>query len=640
MSSRRFHIDWDDILDAQTETIRRRFPEDDEQRAEELNEDIELQEKDMMGSEAEHIAEKQAEELPEAVTREFTEAHMEQIASHSSAEEVNRINMSARDEIGSVNLKFEDERFTGVSDVDVGAVEKEDVTGLVRSIDEIIQNLDLVEDVTLETNPRDDVDFKRQGHTTEMMLRGSGGQFDWEEAERGLYPGEDMISGAPRYFAFNDTYDGVMQVAGTGSLQTTMRPKIYREHENNPDKWIRDFSGGGESIGMHALSPLIYGPFQASPVIEEISGEDEGFRKVIESLNGRDKAYGQGFQNEHDSKGLGKDESEYVTENSKAAYSPELADIQDLKEQVNFPADSEMTFSNQIQASKMKVVKEGEEYDPENDYDTLDEAVSFLEPGESGFIRVGHEDWNLDGGRNVITTDEFPEHERLEGTVYIVHEDGERESKRVVVDYRDEELFPDEEFDQDDFLRIAQGHYSADATAVWPSWRMRPDRPAFEYRDMCNNPFRNAGIATQVGAFRRWKEIQEFAEQTLGLTEEDAQELRLGVNGQLADHENDRNHMENTGLDYTVNEENEITLQDAWLGEGLETGLLDIISDGVDEMTTGEAYNANMYRDTMTELLENGLTPGEMMAKDYGVDIDGEILYRPDEMVLGDVDGF
>jgi len=637
-NQRRFNVNWEDIRESQAEDVVETFPENDDQRTEG---DEELQEKDMMGGEAEHIVERQNGQTPEPVERDFTIRHMGNISEHPTAEEVKQINTAENNEVAEVELKFSN--YSGTSDVDVGAVEKEDVTGIVRSIDEMIENFDLVENVTAETNPDDDVVFRRQGHLTSMMMRGSGKDFDWDKAEQGIYPGTEMISGAPRYFAFDDTYDGVMQVAGTGSLQVTMRPKIYEEHEGDADAWIRDFSGGGERIGMHAVSPLIYGPFQASPVIDEVLPEgksadeacEEDFRKVIETLNGRDKAYGQGFQNEHDSKGKGKDQGEYVTENSKAAYSPELAEIQDMEDQVDFPADSEWTFSAPTPAGKMKVVEEGETYDPEAEYDTLADAT-FLDEEENGLIRVGHEDWDLPDGRNVIKTNEFPEHERFEGTVYVVDDEGNREKKRVVVDYQDEEIFPD--MDEESFKDTAKGHYTADATAVWQSWRMRPGMPAIEYRDMCNNPFRDAGMATQVGAFRRWREIQDFAEDELGLRETDAQKLRIGVNGMDADHENDPDYLDNVGLNYTINEEEDITLQDAWLGNGLETGLLDIISEGVEEMTDDsmDAYSVEDYRDTMEGLVENGLTPGEMMAKQQGVDLNGEILYDEDDIFVGE----
>lgn len=640
--SKRFEGDWEHFLETQTEEVKQRIPPEDRTREEDIdleNRDVdEIQEYDMMGSEAEHIAERLENDERRAVTREFTKAHMQRIAERESAKEIDRINFSNNDEIEKVEQEFEE--YEGVSDVDVSASEKEDVTGLVRNIDEIIQSMDEVEQETVETNPeKGDVEFRRQGHLTEMMLRGSGGAFDWNKAEEGIYAGTEFLSGAPRYFAFDDTYDGVMQVAGTGSLQTTMRPKIYEEHEGKPDKWMKDFSGGGDRIGMHALSPLIYGAFQSSPVLgseqhnpEEL--DEEEIDRFVEVLNGRDKAYGQGFQNEHDEKGLGKTPEEYVTENSKAAFSPELEDIESVEDAVAFPADSGWTFSNAVEAGKMKVVEEGETYDPEEDYDTLDD-VTFLESDETGHVRVGHEDWDLDGDRDVIKMNEFPEHEKFEGTVYVVDEDGNRERRRVVVDYQDEDLFPDME--KEDFIETVKGHYAADSTAVWESWRMRADKPAFEYRDMGNNPFRDAGIATQVGAFRKWREIQEFAEDELGITTVDqAQELRLGVNGMLADPE-EEDYQSQIGFDYTINEDYDITLQDAWLGdhEMLEDGMIDILAEGVDEMTTGEAYSAEEYRETMTELAENGLTPGEMMAQEYGVEMDGDVLYEPDDIVVG-----
>lgn len=626
--NRRFKGEWEHFLEEQAQEIKGDIPSTDQATASDLDADS-VQEYDMMGSEAEQIVEREDENGSHAVKRDYTKRHMQAIANNDAATGVDYINLSNSNEIEKIDLEFDN--FDGVSDMDVSASEKEDVTGLVRSIDEIIQNLDLVEQVTVEENPDDDVVFRRQGHLTEMMLRGSEGAFDWNNAEEGIYAGTEFLSGAPRYFAFDDTYDGVMQVAGTGSLQTTMRPKIYEDHEGHPDQWISDFNGGGDRLGMHALSPLIYGPFQSSPVI----GSTENGEKFIETLNGRDKAYGQGFQNEHDQKGLGKDEEEYVTENSKAAFSPELEDIETVEDAVAFPADSEWTFSNAVEAGKMKVVEEGETYDQDQDYETLDEAIEFLNEDDTGHVRVGHEDWDLEDGRNVIKMNEFPEHERFEGTVYVVDEEGNREQKRVVVDYQDEEFFP--EMDEEDFMETVKGHYAADSTAVWESWRMRPDKPAFEYRDMGNNPFRNAGIATQVGAFRKWREIQEFAEDELGITSiEDAQKMRIGVNGMSANPEED-DYQSEIGFDYTINEEYGITLQDAWTGdhEILDNSMIDIIADGVDEMSTGEAYSVDEYRETMTELAENGLTPGEMMAQDYGVETDGDQLYNPEDTTLG-----
>ncbi len=643
--SQRFSGEWEELLESQADEIRRKVPETDGTREEQVDlEELdvdEIQEADMMGSEAEHIAERETSEGRRALNRDFTIRHMQNISEHKASEEVSTINMSEKEEIASV--KFDFGEYGGVSDVDVGASEKEEVTDLVSSVDDMIQNMDLVEQVTVESNPDpEDVQFRRQGHLTEMMIRGSGGDFDWDKADRGIYPGQEKISGAPRYFDFDLTYPGVMQVAGTGSIQTTMRPKIYEEHEGDPDAWIRDFSGGGDRIGMHALSPLIYGPFQGSSVVEEveIDGETE---KVIEVLNGRDKAYGQGFQSDHDLKGLDRTVEGYITENSKAGYSPELEEIRSMEDAVNFPATSGWTFSNAVEAGKMKVVEEGETYDPEADYETLDEATDMdIAPDEAGHVRVGHDDWDIPGDRTTIDMDEFPDYEMFEGTVHIVDEDGNREQKRVVVDYRDEEMFPD--MDDEEFMEVMKGHYSADATAVWEPFRMRPDKPAFEYRDMCNNPFRDAGMATQVGAFRRWREIQEFAEDQLGITSvHDAQELRLGVDGMLAKNPEDEDYHEQMGMDYTVNDEYGITLQDAWLGdhEQLDTGMIDIISDGLraddldTDLVTGEAYSVDQYREQMTELVENGLTPGEMMAKQHGVEIEGEVMYDENDIRVG-----
>lgn len=596
---RRFQTSWNEVRNELSNSVREKVPDTD------LEAKEGEQKFDQLGAEEEHITEINTENGPQAVNRDFTNQHLRNIASHPKAGETETISTKNNDTFAGVEIKTNG--FNGFSEYDVGP-EKEDVTDIVSSIGEAIENLDKVEQVTTETSPRRDVEFKRQGTLTEMMLRDSNGVFNWNNAEAGDFPGQEFITGKPRYFAFDDTYTGVMQVAGTGSIQVTMRPKIYEEHEGNPDKWVRDFEGG-DRVGMHALSPLIYGPFQASPVINE-KGE-------IETLNGRDKAYGQGFQTEWDVKGLGKTPEEYVTENSKAGYSPELSEIETIEDLQEFKADSEWTFSKPVEVSRMQVVDEGETYDPEQDYETLVEQVDFLDSSNAGIIRVGHEDWDLEDGRNTIKLNEFEKHQRLEGKIYLVDEDGNKESKRVVVDYQDDKTFGD--MSEEEFSNAFSGHFQADATAVWEPFRMRPDSPAFEYRDMCNNPFRDAAIATQVGVYRTWKEIQEFAEDELGIYEDDAQELRLGVNDQ--------------GLDYVLNDEHGVTLQDAWMGtNGLDNSLYSIISKGVEEMS-GENYSVEQYRDTMlgTEeqpgLIPNGLTPGEMMAKNHGVDIEGEILY-------------
>jgi len=619
VNERRFTTNWEDVNKELSNEVREKVPSKDKQAEE--NE----QAYNQVGAEEEHIVERlEPNGETSAVKREFTDQHLKTIAQHEQATNTETISTKNDNSVALVEIETDD--YKGSSEYDVGP-EKEDVTGVVSNIGEILENLDQVEKITEETSPKNNVAFKRQGTLTEMMLRGSNGEFDWANAENGIFPGPEFLTGKPRYFAFDDTYTGVMQVAGTGSIQTTMRPKIYdekHEEQTDPDKWVVDFSGGGERVGMHALSPLIYGPFMSSPVINQE-------KKIIETLNGRDKAYGQGFQTEWDSKGLGKTEEEYVTENSKAGYSPILSEIESIQDLQDFKAESEWTFSKPVEAGKMKVVEEGESYDPEKEYETLVENVEgtsyeFVEKDDAGIIRVGHEDWDLNGGRSTIKLSEFPDYEHFEGKIYLVDEDGNKKSKRVVVDYQDEEIFP--EMSDEEFLNEYRGHFEADATAVWEPFRMRPSEPAFEYRDICNNPFRDAAIATQIGVFRKWREIQEFAEEQLGLYEDSAQELRLGVNQE--------------GLSYEIDQERGITLQDAWIGsEKLETSLYNIIAEGVDEMS-GDKYSVEEYQQTMigsenkVGLLPNGLTPGEMIASEYGVEVEGDVLYSPEDLFVGE----
>lgn len=619
VNNRRFNTTWKEVNEELSDEVREKIPSKDKQSSEDE------QAYDQIGAEEEHLVERlEPNGKTEAVKREFTDKHLKNIARHENTKDVEKISTKNDGSIALAEIKTEN--YDGASEYDVGP-EKEDVTGIRSNIGELLENLDKIEQVTIDTSPEEDVAFKRQGHLTEMMLKGSGKAFDWEKAEKDVYAGPEFLTGKPRYFAFDDTYTGVMQVAGTGSIQVTMRPKIYEEeHEGsiNPDKWISDFSGGGERVGMHALSPLFYGPFMNSPIIDTETQE-------IQTLNGRDKAYGQGFQTEWDSKGLGKDEEEYITENSKSCYSPALSDIESVEELQDFKADTEWTFSGPVEAGNMLVVEEGEAYDPEKDYETLVEntegtSFDFINESDAGIIRVGHEDWDLENNRDTIKLSELEDYEHFEGKIYLVDEQGNKESKRVVVDYQNKELFPN--MSNDDFAAEYRKHFEADATAVWEPFRMRPSEPAFEYRDMCNNPFRDAGIATQVGAFRKWREIQEFAEEELGIYEEDAQDLRLGVDRE--------------GLEYEIDEERNITLQDAWTGsEELENSMYEIIEEGVEEMS-GENYSVEQYRNTMlgndeqTGLIPNGLTPGEMMAKEQGIDTEGEILYNPEDIFVGE----
>lgn len=613
--SRKFDVTWSDVNQTLSDGIRGQVPEGDLEAGE-----GEQGHRDM-GVEEENITEKKDSGGNwTATTNTDSTRHTENLASRPDAQSVET------EDIREDNPKTVVEFPEGNSEYDVGP-EKEDSTKIEQSLDGIFESLDRMEERTVEE--MDDGVAKRQGHMTGMINRGSQGPFDWDKFDEGEYPGWNYLTKKIRYPNFIETFGKeLMPVSGTGSVQTTMRPKIYdEEHEGavDEDKWISDFMGGGDRVGMPALSPLIYGPFQNSPIIDEETvineeGEEE-VRKIIETLNGRDKAYGEGFQTDWDQAGLGKTPEEYVTEHSKACYSPELAEIESWNDVFDFFADFEWQFSNKVKAENMKVVDEGETYTQGEEYDTLDDMFEFVDPDDAGYIRVGHEDWGP------IDFSEFAEMEYFEGTIDVPDEEGNRNQTRVVVDYQDDDHFGD--MDSEEYHETVAGHLAAHATAVWPSFRPRVGDPAIEYRDMCTNPFREAGIATQAGSFRRWREIQEFAEDELGIYEEDAQELRLGVNQE--------------GFDYEIDEERGITLQEAWSGdhESLSYGMMDIVSEGVDEMTTGENYSVEQYQDTMMGtgdepgIINNGLTVAEMTAGHHGVDVDGELLYDQEDVVVG-----
>ncbi|MFQ3308307.1 MAG: hypothetical protein ACI977_000539 [Candidatus Nanohaloarchaea archaeon] len=610
--SQRFSkYDWDDINEELAEEKRRQIGSSDRDTGENL------QHHNMIGVEEEHPVEKptSADAIP--VHSDFSLEHLQRLAEIEQAINTERVDTHEDNIVKLVELEFDE--YKGASEYDVGP-EKEDVTGIVNTVDDALKNLNQVEQTTLDSAPRDDVQFRRQGMLTRMM---TGNFYDTV--------GREHFFQEPKYEMFGNTYD-VEPVAGTGSIQVTMRPKIYDEEhdqEVDVDKWLSEFKGGQDEIGMSALSPLFYGPFMSSPVMYNHEG-----KTVIETLNGRDKAYDESFLTLWDRQGQNNKEEpgDYITKNSKAGFSPALANIESIEEDQDFSASSEWNFA-QVEASKVKVVDD-EDYDQDEDYDVLSDRVEFIDEDDNALIRVGKENWDLEDKDSIMPFKEFIEREMFGGEVIVFDEEGNSTEYTGVVDYRDEEIFPD--MDDEAFKEEGKKQFKADTTAVWEPWRERPADMALEYRDVGNNPFRNEAIATQIGAFRRWREIQEFASENLGISNSHAKDLRLGVNGVYADHENDENYLENNGLQYTINEEENITVQDAWLGTNMEEGLIDILADGVDEMSTGELYSGEQYRSEMTKLIENGVTPGEMMAKEHGVDyIEGDVLYEPEDLIVG-----
>lgn len=389
----------------------------------------------------------------------------------------------------------------------------------------------------------------------------------------------------------------VMSIGGTDSIQVTMRPFMaatsdeedpaldetfgdgYTRADMAADNMFRDFHGGGNHTSISALSPLFYAPFMNSPVLDEDGN--------LTDHMGREWAYRHGFK-----------DSEWA-DNDKWGYVPETAYIQSMEDALDVFAEKISQFSAGVEADSQYVTVKGSD---RSLYDVLEDDLPNLERDGTVNVRVG-----VDGSDTVDFTD-IVERKKFEGIVSSSAGSGGANEVIVEVDYSD--------MDDDKFHETMWEHFQAHASGVWPSYRPRFDAGAFESRDYGNSPRIKEAVDTQAAVYLKWDELQEYADEELEMWEGYANILRDGIASGGLGYGDDAD-----GLEFTLPSGH--TVKEAWLGEnGLDRGLLDILTDGVKEASYGEEAvqeelreeYAQAYRARMEQYLEEG-TYAEVFAR-------------------------
>lgn len=470
--------------------------------------------------------------------------------------------------------------------------ELEKATGVNTSLTAAHRERALIDEAKMDALP-DGTALYRLGHVPGLAVDDVDDFYDRERFEEGGYPSENdlepFMTQKRRYVDHIKSHGGdVMAVGGTDSIQVTMRPAMT----DGSDTMVRDFLGAGDGPSVPALSPVLYAPFMSSPVLDE-GGE-------LESHMGREWAYDKGFA-----------ASEYA-DDQKYGFIDEIVHVEGIEDAMDVFANKRFQFSASVEADELEVVGTDETlYESvSEDHEQVDEDTAFN-------VRVGHEDYG------VIDFESFVEDQAFEGIVSLPAPDGDAagEEVRVRADYSD--------MDEDTFLEEAWGHFVTHNTGFWPSYNPRFDAGAFESRDFGNSPRIKEAVDTQVGMFRRWREVQEYADEVLDMHDQYASIVRDGVTEE--------------GLDFVLPSGH--TVEEAWYGPEGEDGLLDILEDGVREAAyhrqNGEDVDpflpdeyASGYRDAMEKYLEEG-TFSEVFVEAYCEDGLGaamaEAAVRPED---------
>lgn len=473
-----------------------------------------------------------------------------------------------------VSVKVEEDvpgdRIIGVETGDVpgpvGAVwdfdysnEAELGTGIAHGLREVHAQRQWMQDEFVESLPEGAL--YRIGTVPGLMVPEVDDVYDWDELDGDALP-EEHRSPKRRYDDHDDTWD-VGLVGGTDSTQLTMRP--YLPEDAGPedvDQMVARFLGGEEAPGIPALSPLFFAPGVNSP---RFDAEGE-----METRMARLDAYRQEFDSfaeydEHPFTSGGMD--------TKHGYMRDWAEkdggIDGLEDAIEVIADRVTQFSAGVPARRL-MTEDGR----------LDEQYDHLDPDTPVNVRVGDHD-DTYTFRDIVTEQGF------EGQATIEDADGERTPEWVAVDYSD--------LKGEEFIDTMWEQFDAHGGGVWPNYRPRFEAGAFESRDHCTSEYEREMIDVQAGVFMQWQELQQYAQEELGLEESDAERLRDGVKDE--------------GLEYELPDGR--TVRDAWLEDD---GLLDRVTEGV--AVAEDPEYAMAFRRRMREHLEEG-APADRRHEDY-----------------------
>lgn len=409
----------------------------------------------------------------------------------------------------------------------------------------------------------------------------------------------------------------VMAIGGTDSIQVTMRP--HMEEVKNGDRealfgegyevddMFRDFFGNGQDVSMPALSPVLYAPFMNSPILEEAEDAEEMY-ELVDHM-GREWAYSFSFER-----------SDYVnSDGMKFGYLPELSRVEGLEDAIDVYGDKIFQFTDELAADDLALVGEDETL-----YSKYGDEHDHIEPDTGYNVRFGHDD------SGTKTFKEFVSSRKIEGIATLPGA-GDGTAVKVERDYN--ELIENGEMTEDEFYEEAWGHFIAHSTGVWPSFRPRFESGAVESRDFGNSYRIREAIDTQAAAMTKWPEIQDYMADVHDMHDGYASALRSDVTNtenetymdstadRDADTEDVLDYLAGGGLDTVLPSGH--TIREAWYGPEDADGLLDILEDGVREMSYGQAdvpkedreSYAEQWRDQMETYLEDG-TPAEVFVDD------------------------
>jgi hypothetical protein len=278
-----------------------------------------------------------------------------------------------------------------------------------------------------------------------------------------------------------------MGLGGTGSIQVTSTPRM-----EDVETDLVQFLGGGEKPGIPALSPFFFAPFVDSPVIED---------GKLRWQYGREIAYQMGRVN-----------SPIISADDgfgKFGYYPEWEDIDGLEDVVRVNAEKPYEFTMPVPAHEVAV-----------DGDPLHERDGFPHIDNTTLVRVTAAT-PTDDGYTATTLQEIIAEQRVDGMVSLQDMGGDWNDIPATLDYT--------AMDDDQFLEaIVPQLYDAVEGTNTPNWRPKLGMGVIESRDFCNNPYLEETVAMQAAVFQNWEKLQEIAME-YGITEDDAEELRIGV---------------------------------------------------------------------------------------------------------------